>query len=119
MVNSVVSACEISTALSEHSSRAAMLWSENAQFLMETSSDLISISCSLTSPPIISGSAARKPAARQNDTKHLSSTVRNVRGQFDGNGVEGELKGAEPSDSYQFNFTFNDIMALKGLSILY
>lgn len=59
----------------------------------------------------------RKPVVLQNDVKHLSPTQRNVRGQFESNGVEGELKGADAGDSYQFNFTFSERTGLKGLSI--
>lgn len=59
----------------------------------------------------------REPVVLQNDMKHLSPTQRNVRGQFESNGVEGELKGADAGDSFQFNSTFNEENGLKGLSI--
>lgn len=76
----------------------------------EPHADLISISCPLTSQPIICGCAVKKPVGLQNDMKKPSPAQRKVRGQFEGNGVEGELKGADAGGSHQFNLALNEIL---------
>lgn len=73
------------------SSRATMLWGESGPFIMWILADQISLLC-FTSQPIFSSCLLRKPVVLQNRVKHLSPTQRRVRGQYESNGVEGELQ---------------------------
>lgn len=65
------------------------------------------IFCSLTSQPIISGQAVKKPVVYE-EWKYLSSIQRYVRGQFESNGIDGELKEENAGDLYQFISTSNE-----------